>query len=202
MTHSVYFLTRYGLANPDPEWHKRRLEMFKRFYLPSFMNQTNQDFNCLFRIDHTMPEQSIRDLQDVLPDSRFEIVKKWGDLRGHIFVRMDSDDAIATDFVEKTYELSEPGKMLNFNDGYLWRNNMFFPYRSDSNMFLSVWDDKGPYFDQHGWMKNSFEVVSVDGPPMWVHTYHEDTYTTQRGRNVKLNRKRAVEIDSTRFPIK
>lgn len=199
------YLTRYGIKNDDESWYERRLPLFERFYLGSLWAQTNSRWCAILLVDQLIPRKSLDALNKLVAhDERFIISEKWDHITGGIYTRFDSDDAVASDFTEKVYQHAEPGKLLNFNTGYYWHKDQIYLKESyPNNMFLSVWDDRGPYVDQHTRMWKHFDPVSVKGTPMWVHSYHNDTITAERKRKKPFGKRDIVQgedVDYARFP--
>jgi hypothetical protein len=69
-----FFITRYSLCNADSDWHARRLELFRRIYLPSLESQDCREFFCLLLADHGFPDAPRLRLGELLPDDRYRLV--------------------------------------------------------------------------------------------------------------------------------
>lgn len=204
-----YYITRYGLKNNDPNWFDTRLEIFKKYTLPSLLAQTNIEWANVLLVDNLMPKRCLDEFSELLSDDeRFIITDKfeYGD---DIYTRLDSDDIVAADFTQKVYDLIEPGKLLNFNKGYYLRveqgesrdDKLYHQHNYPYNMFLTVWDKRGPYHDQHTRMGKHFEAIEDKTDSMWVHLYHPETYTAYRKRGKRLPQEALVsEVDYKRFP--
>jgi hypothetical protein len=85
-----------------PDWHDRRLELWKRYAMPSLLRQTYCGFEVWLHCDPKEKAQNAQ-LGEVLTDLRFKIVTDWGKhirefcSKGKpedpvLFCRMDSDD--------------------------------------------------------------------------------------------------------------
>lgn len=179
-----YIITRYGLCNSDPEWYTSRIPFFRR-YLRSLVNQTNTNFSVLLLVDDATPQESIKECESFLPDDRFSLSKrglKEPFPKSVIQTRIDSDDSIANNFVECVQKQITPGKMLNFENGYIAVGEACYRIRYTSNMFLSVWDTESCYKYEHTRMHEKYPVINIAGDPMWLHSEHPHSWTwTQHG---------------------
>ena len=115
-----FVLTRFNVRNryysgdPGDEWLTQRLELFRRFTVPSFAAQTETDFRWLVLIDSESPAW-FREALEAVGRGLFEAVEVVGPFTSDVaadavaqrldrpFVltaRVNNDDAVATDFVE------------------------------------------------------------------------------------------------------
>ncbi len=174
-----FIITRYGLCNSDPGWYASRIPLFRR-YLQSLANQTNKNFSVLLLIDDSTPQESITECESLLPDKRFSLSKrglKEPFPEPVLQTRMDSDDTVANNFVERVQRSIAPGKMLNFENGYILVGATFYRIRYTSNMFLSVWDTESCYQCEHTLMYTKYPVMNIKGEPMWAHSEHPNSWT-------------------------
>lgn len=135
------FSVRLREAPPSREWLERRLELWRRFCLPSVAAQTAADFTWLLLCDEsTDPEvvEALRAHAGEVP--ALEVVRTAPDRGPGDAVRatvradadvvittwLDSDDAIADAFVETVQAYAEPfarsgrdSMVVNFPRGYL-----------------------------------------------------------------------------------
>src|SRR6478672_5104551 len=130
VTHFV--LTRFNVRmpiyqHPGDDWLPGRLELFKKYCLPSFRGQTVSGFTWLVFFDAESPkwlretiETTMSDIvHPVYVDGLFTAeyaASVVGDLATTPFVmttRVDNDDAVASDFVE-TIQREFAGQRLEF----------------------------------------------------------------------------------------
>jgi hypothetical protein len=211
-----FIITRYSLRNADRAWHERRLELFRRVYLPSLESQNCRDFFCLLLADREFPDQTRRQLLELLPDERYRLlqVKSRGpmgcderDFIGPLLeladdapyvvtTRMDSDDAIACDFVSRLQERfqEQACEVINFRRGLFWQSGRVCAADCPSNMFLSVISARSPlvhcYARPHVKMQSEFPTRNLAGAPAWLHLRHASAYSAQTAS-------RLVELSSS-----
>jgi len=130
VTFSHFLVTRFnvrlpfgGRVNLDPRWLDHRHALFERFCLPAVTGQSTKAFRWLLLCDARTPEPHRSRLEGYERVSNAEII--WVDdevqagLRaavaarlGHgthvITSRLDNDDAICRDFVERVQEAARP----------------------------------------------------------------------------------------------
>lgn len=146
MKHLV--LIRFNSGNQDPSWLEHRLKFFRAFTLPSLLNQTNQNFTTVFGVDPTStPTVLKRELEEyglVYETPHGQSSRGWkemsvpkfrqflGDYLGNekcvITTRLDSDDGLAKDFIEKTQNAVRPkrNEFIIYNSGIVWTEGRFF----------------------------------------------------------------------------
>jgi hypothetical protein len=122
------------------EWLRERLELLQRFCLPSLAGQTTDNFTWALFCDETTDVDALNHLREhstEVPDLRLlptsaerdqtpalrTIVDPGAEVL--ITTRLDSDDAISTDYVETVQEYAEPfyrsphrDLLVNFPNGY------------------------------------------------------------------------------------
>lgn len=93
---------RIRALRSSDEWELTRLELWKKFTVPSLCRQRHTDFDVLVMCDPKETEQNER-LARTFPDPRFHVVSEWKKFRETIsriglpgekvlFCRIDSDD--------------------------------------------------------------------------------------------------------------
>ena len=128
------FNVRWAPASELSEsWLQHRLDLFRRHCQPSVAGQTATDFRWLVFIDHASPPwlrtaieacepaEVVECDQVFSPDVASSLVAPHA-RRGHdlITTRLDNDDAIAFDFLERLGDAATPTAELafiNFNNG-------------------------------------------------------------------------------------
>jgi len=188
-------VTRIGVRTrdslPDDDWLERRSELFDRFYAPTVNAQSTSAFTALLCIDESLTarwgSRFLRSLAIpaelvVCGDPWEQAVDAWVRERSPevlISSGLDSDDAVAVDFVERVQDEIRPDRALNFVDG-LWYSleQRRFVHRqvSYTNPFLSLHSSSGAWvFDRSGHKKvgRRHPVDEVQGDPMWMVVVHE-----------------------------
>lgn len=202
-----FFITRYSLCNADSDWHARRLELFRRIYLPSLESQDCREFYCLLLADHGFPDAPRLRLGELLPDDRYRLVPVQArgptsfdhrdvlapllelseDAPFIITTRMDSDDAIASDFVSRLQACfqEQPFEVINFRRGFVWQAGRIGLADCPSNMFLSMISARRSlvhcYARPHRKMQDDYPTRELTGTPAWLHLQHASAFSTQNG---------------------
>lgn len=196
-------LTRFSAvldpsSGPAPQdWLDYRLAFFYDVCLPSVLTQTNRDFRWLVWFDDRCDE-GFRDQVDRLAAGAFEPV--WthapfgATLRPEVArrsqaprlltTRLDSDDAIARDFVDAVQrEARAAGDVdvlaIDFPVGLqLDRAGRVYADHLQSNHFVSLLEHRGPrlprtvFVDAHPKLRRHAPTRRVVGPPMWLEVLH------------------------------
>lgn len=111
-------------------WIDRRLDLFERFCVPSVLSQTDSNFEWIAALDPRIPEQVAAKMVDIAR-GRLRVLRVDGEDdfarqvdariraegRAVVSSRLDTDDALALDFVRTVREAIRPGEVLNFPDG-------------------------------------------------------------------------------------
>lgn len=142
-----YLITRFNVpfSGPAPEffsgarlsaeWLKERIQLFTDFCVPSVAGQTNQAFTWLIYLDSETDRTDIIRIRAAIPAKvrvEFRYVADYNDLledlrayvkaSGTEFIitsRLDNDDALGTEYIERVQAAFVPdnGVLLNFLGG-------------------------------------------------------------------------------------
>lgn len=141
-----------------PEWLSYRFDLFERFCYPSIRGQTNQHFKWLVFFDLHTPNIFREKVESYARWNNFVpcYVDSFSNLENHdiirenispdskyiITTRIDNDDAVSTDFVDKIQKnfYNQRLEFINFTNGYLLDCNKHKLYKKRifSNMFISL----------------------------------------------------------------
>lgn len=214
---NIYLLTRFnlkfwriaksGMDTRSQEWLQKRFELFEQYCLPSIASQTYENFSwfCLFSED--TPEkylQRLVELKKLCPQfypvllSDTETADHCGAIgslidkvrqpeKTLVTLRIDNDDAIALNFIEKAItfveDQVEPRKIYWFNRGlqYYHKEHVAFSYRFDPNHYPFM-INKHPQdgdlnilaFSHRETHREGFAFKYVDSPEMWMEVVHGD----------------------------
>lgn len=142
----------------DPARLEERFRTFQAFTLPSIRAQTDPDFTFLIVISTLMPDVARRRLMDLVAGTPQVMVEAWEPRRHRpvmqdaingvrldngkfcLQFRLDDDDAVAVDFVEKLR--CEGGKLAPFLDG---KRHVALDFRKG---FVVSPDEKGMMFGE------------------------------------------------------
>lgn len=210
-------LTRFNIASPGreapirnkPGWLERRFELFERFCLPSVAGQSSLAFDWLILFDIDTPvefKQRVKDAQSIFPfHARFlppvtlativEDLKAISPPRSErlLTTRLDNDDAIASDFVERIQKEAgsrEDGTVLNFTRGLALSRGKLYSAIDTSNPFTSLVESYGNdvktiWSAQHQDLGRKWRLVQVSGDPAWLQVVHGENVTNRiRGRRL------------------
>lgn len=160
-----FLITRWNLRTPAagytgqraPGWTEARFHLFERYCAPSVRAQTHQDFTWLIFCDENTPTPELERLRGAAPQVRTVLrasVKGKGpvgltpaphvlpDTRLVISTRLDSDDAIHSEFIERTQasRFDAARWVHNFPDGYKLDTESGRLYRASkpNSPFLSL----------------------------------------------------------------
>lgn len=145
-----FLLTRYNtglygrrLRVSYVEWMEHRLDLFRKYLVPSIKNQTFKDFKWLIFFDPGTPDDYMQRVFEVVTPVR-EVANVYlttgGDLNSYAdravknlqeskwvaTSRVDNDDALHKDFMERiaaqsvVHQLSNPEFHINFDWGYVY----------------------------------------------------------------------------------
>ncbi len=185
-------------AQPAPEeWLRYRLGFFVEATYPSVMSQTTQDFDWLVLFDDRCSERFRADVEDLAEDV-FTPVWSHEEFRRDSFAvraavgarapflitsRIDSDDAMAVDFMETVQAQFERQERLfvSLTRGVQVDRPTGAVYLSDSlsNPFLSLVERREPghlpdtvFVARHARARAQGPIREVRAPVMWMQVVH------------------------------
>lgn len=215
MLHVV--LTRFNIATPgreapirnSPGWLARRFDLFERYCLPSMAAQTVRDFTWLIYFDRDTPAEfraRIDRARCLVPfEPRFVPMLELADViaevaglaRGQslplITTRLDNDDAVARDFLERVRLAASAvpgGTVLNFTTGIALRDGRVYSAIDRSNPFTSLVERQHDpirtiWSAQHQSLGSLWPIEQVEGHPAWLQVVHGENVTNRiKGRRL------------------
>ncbi len=218
-----FILTRFNVASPGkeqavrlkPGWLDKRFDLFRDFCLPGVASQTRKDFEWIIFFDRQTPSEymdRIRALQSVFPfriefTDLFEMSKICPQLVAGragaewlLTTRLDSDDILAVDFVERLRRDLKPRTeyIVNFPDGLILslqgKTPALYMDRDESSPFASLLE---PFTDsintiwqkQHRHIDEIAPITQAEGKPAWLQIVHGDNIANGiRGVRVPVSR--------------
>lgn len=182
----------------DEVWIDRRIELLRRFCLPSVLAQTVTRFDWYVGID-ARTNSGARERIARVCDGRAELLAvtsrdQWPKaiedairMKGSwsLTTRLDSDDAIAPTFLERVREHARPERLLNFSTGAVFdlSSGRAGLRRYRSNPFLSLLAADGRHVHQVGSHAHARRVLPLDDvrtrEPMWVQFVHGGNKTNE-----------------------
>jgi len=191
-------VTRFNLRVegelPDREWMDHRWDLFDRFTYPSVMAQTNPNFKWVVLFSADTASEDLAKIE-TYTDPRFRpafIARyEWArraaitsNIEGKpshlIMSRLDNDDAIHEDYIEKVQAEFKGQELafINFPRGYVWDDiySRLLIIRIPSNPFISwIQKRKGfrlPYSINHRKVSKHGPLIDVEAPPAWLIVAH------------------------------
>jgi len=201
MKYDHFIITRFGVRSdqdgglPSDEWVEDRLKKYEYICLSSLKGQLDQNFRVLLLVDSAF---DARGYKIPLPSSRYEIVvvdEWWVHLAEiirersagtHVITtRLDNDDALGSEFVQRVqYEFKgqDAPTVIDLQRGVKYFQGKMGTFIYPSNMFISLINlvdrDEHCYSKQHPEMIRQFDTMSVrDSGPFWLHVVHPMSIT-------------------------
>jgi hypothetical protein len=236
MTSSHLVITRFSVrfadaAEPFPEaWLDDRLRLLEAYCLPSLAAQTCSGFTWLLLCDESTPGAHVERLTALTKEVGGSAVIRTSTARSSlpavlahldpaadvlVTTRLDSDDAVAVDFVERVQSyltafraLRSETLLLNFSQGRTLDTRAAALYDSfqPQGPFLSLFERLGPaaeprtvYSGNHGRLSQEHPLQIDASGPAWLQVVH--------GQNVsnhvrKIDKPVAGESLDGRFAIR
>lgn len=194
-----------GKPGPADAWMKHRIELFKRFCLPSVTGQTCQDFTWLIFFDPNTPKSYFRSLEHLSSYKNFipifgggfkkAILRHLAPETGFIITtRLDNDDALHVSAIHQiqNHFHFQNRLALNFPLGYRLANNRLFLVKHHSNPFLSLIEQvhrdalgNPEVFtvmaQKHGEISKLAPLRQLLAKPMWLQVIHGRNWKNQVG---------------------
>lgn len=208
-------LTRFNLPSAGAEsivrakdgWLRARIELFRRFCLPSVQRQTRQNFTWIIYLDPQSPDWLVSVMDRLnfratfTPIYRAEVGRSalLEDLRSvsgahHrelLTTNLDNDDGLAADFVERLQAAGSDGtrSALYLTDGLITSGSALYLRRDRSNAFCSVREEweaaRTCWSDWHNLLGQSMNVRELAGAPAWLQVVHDSNVSNRiRGKRV------------------
>jgi len=167
---------RMNLLRFDEIWLTERLDLFKTYTLPSINSQTNQKFIWVGIAHPDSPPWFIKELQKI---SRMRLILAELDTGAkipgeHVTINLDTDDALARDFIAKAHEIKFIGETV-FLRGMRYRpfTDCWLSTRAENSHFNVIKHPKITVLDfSHG--KGPLKKQVLDPrKPMWLEVIHD-----------------------------
>lgn len=200
-------LTRFALLHPQSseEWLEHRIELFEKYTLPSVEKQTCKNFEWYLIANPNFPgikkfriDKYARVLwEDWKWDEDQDNIGKlfrsgWPWIRGReigrpwlISSRLDSDDILAEDFIERIQNTAEEKEeWLSIPRGYMVKGDKAYPRYYEKSPFVSFVEKRHtPKTVLHTPHTKADSVRIIDDKPGWIQLDH--------GKNIKNSVERA-----------
>lgn len=207
-----FIMTRFNLATPGREsvirtqegWLEYRFKLFERYCIPSIAQQSSSAFKWIIYFDKDTPDQykdHIKKLQKEVAFKAYytELFRTEG-WRNSLFeafcpkagniltTRLDSDDVISVDFVQRLHEAIEDNNyatgVYNFRKGLIRQGEALFRINHESNAFFSLLEPNGPdVFTapsiKHMEIRRQRSLFQIDNEPSWMQIIHDSNVSNK-----------------------
>ena len=186
------------------DWLRRRLDLFRAFAVPSMRSQSSACTRWLIFCDVGSPAWFEPSLSETLagnPEAepvwtdqpfwdcvRVEIAQR---VEGHgklITTRLDTDDAIARDYLRAVQEAARnvPFGAVNFLHGAQLLGTRVYRRSDPSNPFISFVEESSRepltvFVDEHHVLDRHGPVLQVRTAPLWLQSIHDNNITSTLG---------------------
>ena len=198
----------------DDAWLQHRLTFFEKFCLPSVLGQTRQDFTWVLFYSVNSPSwvgpylstlprpDTVAIALDEVASShvfaRYLTSLKRNETPTVITSRLDSDDALAENFVERLRDGIErsSAQAINFSFGLRLTAKGLLTAKDYSSPFVSLVEDtsieplRTVYSRSHEEVTSAYPSLQLSGDPGWMQVIH--------GRNV-LNKPAGLPSGPRRY---
>lgn len=223
----IWTKTREGDKPLSEDWLKDRFEIFQKYCLPSFKNQSNENFIWLVFFDKEIPQEYkiiidqikkdfpkfialfVQDFED-MQIKALEIIPSFytTDTKFVITTDIDNDDLLHRDFVKTVQDHYEPrnnlvidlkrGLQLTHTPGKKALLNVFYMV---ANPFISLVEDKNKVGtvmkEEHLKYRTYPNYTSYDAEPRFIQFIHANNLVN----NTKYGAKRIRIIDFSDYGI-
>jgi hypothetical protein len=197
-------------AHLAASWLDNRIRIFNAYCAPSVLQQSSDSFTWILGIDERVPDRIARAISvasggrgsvlRVPEDETFQDVLR-SELGSHgrliLTSRLDSDDAIAPDFVKTVHCRARPDHALNFPQGLIYEARLGLTHHVilRSNPFMSFLSTTGLTvhdLGNHRFWSDRVEVLDIDTSlPMWLQLVHADNVSNGRPKASRMTVQRA-----------
>jgi hypothetical protein len=187
----------------DPNWFAYRLGLFGKYCVPSVVRQLRQDFTWCLGIDERLIDKHGQDLEiasagrgvlmPVTSEGWVASLAKQVSKHGERIIssRLDSDDALAPEFIDTVQARAQPGWVLNLIDGAKYDTGTGRASRIKmlNNPFISFFSVRGESVIDLGGHQEVHQRASVSNystrKPMWLQVIHGDNVINSWSRYAK-----------------
>lgn len=223
--------TRDGQQTLTDEWLKHRFDLFLKYTLPSFKNQTNKDFYWFVFFDIKTPlkfKKVIHDIHENLPQfqaiyiSHFdemqptlkEIIPRFykSNTKYVISAEIDNDDILHKDYIKVSQELytSTHNLVLDIRKGYqitfLPKNTIITnAYYATANPFVAIVESTDKFEsilkENHKNYRYYKKLVVYDAKPLFIQTIHGNNISNKTFKTKCIMNPNLTEFGIKEFKI-
>ena len=208
-------ITRFALRWPEghprrkweqrPGWVQYRMELFRKYCLPSVQAQTFKDFDWWFLVNFNFPGFMNKTTNEL---NRYGTCKfmteSWSEEQpgvGAAFseyykdewvcsTRIDSDDIMRNDFMERVHALAtEEDAWIGFRNGYMMKDDRIAAKKFLCNPFMSHVEYASPFksvfhLSHKRVYRDGGLFKKIDDVPGWIQVDHSDNVKNLVGRKI------------------
>ncbi len=221
-----FLIIPFNAGCKDAGWLERRMELFRNFTMPSIKAQSNQNFTTVLLIDPDTPFEIKKEIETELNAVLYFTESWWAVDRGNIVEdvnedfsnfffqlckdedwvitsRVDSDDAIADNYISITQNLfRKKEEFIIYPVGVMWIKDSkeSFVKKTTSPPFGSLVEPGGAppktvFYMSHGHIPRMKDHQIAPKDLMWIHTYHGENLSTKpRKLDRKLLKEEVLEL--------
>jgi hypothetical protein len=199
----------------SPGWLENRLELFKKFCLPSVTAQSIQNFRWLIYFDEDVPANYLAQVRaltsvhkniEIITCRFFNTELLVSSVRSYLdsntkwvlTTRLDNDDGWHRDFVKilHTQLQFEQREFLNFPVGVIYYSDRTYLYKHPSNAFISFLERSDNFLTvwcgQHLYLDRVAPVRQLPTFPAFLQAVHSQTQSN-KPRGVRVHRILALQ---------
>ncbi|MEL6986568.1 MAG: glycosyltransferase [Bacteroidota bacterium] len=231
-----FLLTRFNVTVPswkathkgqtlrDDAWMENRLLLFKKYCLPSVVNQSDKNFRWLIYVAANTKENYKEELEKLVATYKFvkltyvtEEVHYETAMRADVLAksetsyvmtsRMDNDDLLHQDYIQSIQKaaIEKHNVVIDIPDGYqiIGQKEKYLckAYRNSFNPFISLVEHrdqlKTVYKEEHKHFQKFSDVVVLNDQRLWIEFVHDYNMKNQSDyKAVVIN-----ELDGKRFGL-
>ena len=222
-----FILTRFNVVKLSKEaeksWLKHRFKIFSEYCYPSVRGQSCQNFKWLIFYGADTPEVFRRKVEkyskgkniipvyikgnELLNEAKRVISDCMGnDTQYLITTRIDTDDAISKDFIERIQNEFDNQKceFINFTNGYVLTKNGIYLDKQPSNPFITLIEEaegfKTVWCEEHNKLSRIGPIMQIESNPAWLQVVHT-TNLSNKARGV-LQPPNAIKYVNNHFVIR
>ncbi|MGI6460291.1 MAG: glycosyltransferase [Candidatus Hydrogenedentales bacterium] len=222
-----FILTRFNVRErpndtqlvTNPQWLNHRIILFEQFCFPSVKAQTCTNFRWLVFFDEATPDEFKDRFQayhrdfpnfepiyitEHNPDTVAQAVRQRlaPDTPFVITTRLDNDDALCRDFIERVQAefRHQEAEIINFPFGYIWFKGRLYLYRDPSNPFTTLIEKAEPLRTivarPHRKLAELAPIRQAGITPAWLQVVH----SSNKRNRLRGKRTRPAEFER-QFPV-
>lgn len=213
MNFTHYLITRYNVRIPgwtsdkhgaetlSKDWMRHRIDIFRKFCVPTVANQVNSDFHWIIYCDSASEAKDLEQIQKAIspiPHAQIRLIASFSELIPDLhklfasvstpFIitsRVDNDDGIGPTYIKEIQDHFRPvdRMIINFTEGILYDSHHRILTRigyNPLNHFLSMIEENSPgracitvIGFPHGRPPEAAQVRNVPGTTAWLKIIHE-----------------------------